>query len=243
MHIASTGICIRELETEPAAFMRPRMDDNILGENVARLRKHLGLNQEEFADRVGSAQANVSKWEKQGITPNAAALTEVAALAGWPPARFLKERWEPRTPPVERVAPTDDVATVGIQYIDLAFGLGATYTDLPVEIEVLHFPKVWIDSITHSPPALLTWTRGRGDSMQGTINDGDLVLLDRSKRKVDEQDAIWAFTIGDVAALKRLRVKGDRFIIMSDNELVKDDEEPIDFVNIVGRVIFVGKRK
>lgn len=136
-----------------------------------------------------------------------------------------------------------DADTVGIQHIDQAYGLGATFTDGPVEIEVLQFPKVWVDSITATAPAFLTWTRGKGDSMEPTIHDGDLVLLDRSRRKVDEADALWAFTVGDVGAIKRLRVKGDRFRIMSDNASVPEDEEPIDFVNIVGRVIFVGKRK
>lgn len=143
----------------------------------------------------------------------------------------------------ESRAMVDLVDTVGIQHIDQAYGLGATFTDNPVQIDVLQFPKIWVDSITSTNPVFLTWTRGRGDSMEPTIRDGDLVLLDRSRRRVDEQDAMWAFTIGDVGAIKRLRVKGDRFQIFSDNPSVDPDEEPIDFVNIVGRVIFVGMRK
>ncbi len=135
-----------------------------------------------------------------------------------------------------------DLPMVGIQHIDLSYGLGSTFTDGPVEIEVLQFPKIWVETITSSPPAFLTWSRGRGDSMAPTIHDGDLVLLDRSQRRVQEQDALWAFTVGDVGAIKRLRVKGDRFQILSDNPSVPADEEPIDFVNIVARVVFVGKR-
>jgi phage repressor protein C with HTH and peptisase S24 domain len=144
--------------------------------------------------------------------------------------------------PATRDDDDPDIPMVGIQHIDLAFGMGATFTDNPVEIEVLQFPKVWVETITSSPPVFLTWSRGRGDSMAPTIHDGDLVLLDRSQRRVQEQDALWAFTIGDMGAIKRLRVKGDRFQILSDNPLVPPDEEPIDFVNIVARVVFVGKR-
>lgn len=146
-------------------------------------------------------------------------------------------------PPVVEHARNDDTANmVAIQHIDLAYGMGATFTDGPVEVELLQFPKVWVETITSSPPVFLTWSRGRGDSMAPTIHDGDLVLLDRSQKRVQEQDALWAFTIGDVGAIKRLRVKGDRFQILSDNPSVPPDEEPIDFVNIVARVIFVGKR-
>jgi len=146
-------------------------------------------------------------------------------------------------PPALPEVDTAELDTVGIQHIDQAYGLGAMFTDSPVEVEVLQFPKVWVDSITSTNPFFLTWTRGRGDSMEPTIHDGDLILLDRSRRSVDEADALWAFTVGDVGAIKRLRVKGDRYKIMSDNASVPEDEEPIDFVNIVGRVIFVGKRK
>lgn len=143
-------------------------------------------------------------------------------------------------------APTpagDDTSFVGVQNIDQPWGLGAAFTDSAVQVEVLQFPKPWMEAISTSPPALLTWARARGDSMGPTIDDGDLVLLDRSRTRVNEQDALWAFTVGDTASIKRLRVKGDRFIILSDNKEVPDDEEPIDFVRIVGRVVFVGKSK
>jgi hypothetical protein len=136
-----------------------------------------------------------------------------------------------------------DSDTVEIQNIDMAYGLGSTFADSPVDVDLLKFPKIWVESITPSPASFLTWTRGRGDSMHPTIDDGDLILLDRSQRRVTEQDALWAFTVGDTASIKRLRVKGDRFQILSDNSAVPPDEEPIDFVNIVARVVFVGKRK
>jgi phage repressor protein C with HTH and peptisase S24 domain len=79
--------------------------------------------------------------------------------------------------------------------------------------------------------------------MTPTIHDGDVILLDRSQTRVTEQDAIWAFTVGDVGSIKRLRIKGDRYLILSDNPSVPDDEELQDFVRIVGRVIFVGAKK
>ncbi len=139
-------------------------------------------------------------------------------------------------------APAADVDLVSIPMIDLAYGMGATYTDSHVEVDVLNFPKVWVETITFSPPELLTWARGRGDSMAPTIHDGDLVLLDRSQRRVTEQDALWAYTVGDLGAIKRLRLKGDRMIILSDNPNVPPDEEMVEAINIIARVVFIGKR-
>jgi phage repressor protein C with HTH and peptisase S24 domain len=107
---------------------------------------------------------------------------------------------------------------------------------------LLHFPRAFIESITLSPPSSLTWSRGRGDSIAPTISDNDLVLIDRSQRTLREQDAIWALTIGDMAMVKRLRVRGEKVTILSDNDRVPPDDAHPDEVNIVGRVIFIGRR-
>jgi phage repressor protein C with HTH and peptisase S24 domain len=147
-----------------------------------------------------------------------------------------------RLGPTASAEQSTGTAMVSIRQIDLEYGMGATFSDGPIAVEVMDFPKVWIEAITSSPPAQLTWARGRGDSMAPTILDGDLVLLDRSQRRVTEQDALWAYTIGDLGAIKRLRIKGGRIVILSDNPSVPTDEEPIDEVNIVARVIFIGRR-
>ncbi|KAI1692042.1 peptidase s24-like domain-containing protein [Ditylenchus destructor] len=90
----------------------------------------------------------------------------------------------------------------------------------PIETHILHFPRTWLESITSTPPALLTFARGRGDSMQPTLQDGDIVLIDRSVRTIREQDAIWALTLGDIAMIKRVRIKNDRVSLLSDNDRI-----------------------
>lgn len=131
---------------------------------------------------------------------------------------------------------------VTVAEIDLAYGMGGTYSDIPIEREVLHFPRTWLESITTTPPSQLTFARGRGDSMQPTLQDGDIVLIDHSIRTIREQDAIWALTIGDIAMIKRVRVKGERVSILSDNDRVSPDEVHHEEINVVGRVVFIGRR-
>ncbi len=143
---------------------------------------------------------------------------------------------------IDKDIAADQLDLVAIQSIDLAYGMGISFTDVPIEVDVLHFPKAWIETITSSPPALLTWGRGRGDSMMPTINDHDLVLLDRSQTTIREQDAIWAFTEGDTGSIKRLRLRGERVTILSDNPAVPPDEVHVAEIRIVGRVIFIGRR-
>jgi phage repressor protein C with HTH and peptisase S24 domain len=136
----------------------------------------------------------------------------------------------------------EELDLVAIPSIDLAYGMGATFTDGHVDEDLQHFPRTWVQSISHSSPRLLTWSRGRGDSMTPTIHDGDIILFDRSQRHVAEQDAIWAFTIGDIGMIKRLRVRGPKVTILSDNPAVPPDEAHVDEVNVVARVVFIGRR-
>lgn len=220
-----------------APALRPEVSD------VFERLDALGLTQKQLADELGLEQNKISK-ARSGERQFKA--TELIAAREWLAKHELTAESAPDHKPIapkRRNDLSEQIDMVGIQHADLAFGMGATFTDDHVDVQVLNFPKVWVETITYSPPALLSWVRGRGDSMTPTIYDGDLILLDRSQKVVREQDAIWAFAVGDVGSIKRLRVKGDRYVILSDNPTVPDDEEPQDFVTIVGRVVFVGAKK
>jgi phage repressor protein C with HTH and peptisase S24 domain len=202
-----------------------------------------------FADAAGVPQVTYRAYEngQNGFAKSAALFArKLGVSAEW----LLEGGPEPMTTPpspavvaAPKAEEVDAIEMVGIQHIDMAYGLGTTFAvDYP-DVEVLRFPKAWIETITHAPPATLTWTRGKGDSMEPTIRDGDLVLLDRSQRVLTERDAMWAFTIGEEAAIKRLRRQGEVCEIFSDNPNVPPDKQMLRDMNIVGRVVFVGSRK
>ena len=131
---------------------------------------------------------------------------------------------------------------VSIHSVRMTYGMGGSFTDDPVKVDVMHFPRQWVESITQTPASMLTFARGRGNSMSPTIEDSDIVLIDRSDRRVDGQDAIWAFQIGDIAMMKRLRVRGENVTILSDNERVPPDKAHADEIHIVGRVTHIVRR-
>lgn len=215
-----------------------------VGERIAERLEATSLSQSELARRVGVSQQTIHKLIS-GASRSSSQLHRIARELGTT-AEYLSGETDDASkgalPAPTPAAIAEQLDLVGIQQIDLAYGLGQTFTDGHVEIDVLQFPRLWVETITSSPPSYLTWARARGDSMRPTICDGDLVLLDRSQRKVMEPDALWAFTVGDLGAIKRLRPKGDRMMILSDNKKVPNDEEPIDEVNIVARVVFIGRR-
>jgi phage repressor protein C with HTH and peptisase S24 domain len=130
---------------------------------------------------------------------------------------------------------------VEVDEVDLAYGLGGTFADGIVKVQTHLFPRRLLETMTSAPASELTIARGMGDSMQPTIQDGDMVLIDRSRRTIREQDSIWALTIGDFAMIKRVRSRGERVVILSDNERVPPEEVFHEEINVVGRVIFIGR--
>ena len=169
------------------------------------------------------------------LTANGIPESEVLALGG------VGESALP-APILTSQAAADLLDLVGVASVDMAYGMGLTYADDHVDVEIMHFPRAWIESLTTTAPQDLAWARGRGNSMSPTIEDNDLVLIDRSDRAVRDQDAIWAFTIGDVAMMKRLRVRGENVTILSDNDRVPPDHAHPDEINIVGRVSHIVRR-
>jgi phage repressor protein C with HTH and peptisase S24 domain len=205
-----------------------------------------GLDQSALARAAGCTPGAINQIVG-GHVQRSRFLPEIAEALGVS-LRWLKGENVPKDPaaPIvatQSVAPAlEELDLVAIAEIDLAYGMGGTYTDLPVEVRALHFPRTWLESITRSPPSELILARGRGDSMQPTLQDGDMVIIDRSQRTVREQDAIWALTIGEIGMIKRLRVRGERVSILSDNQNVPVDEATADEVSLVGRVVYIGRK-
>lgn len=137
-----------------------------------------------------------------------------------------------------------DPDMVEVDQIDLRYGLGATYVDVPVEAQKRVFSRSWLRNFTTSPPEHLFWTAGEGDSMDPTIRSGEVVLIDTAQSIPRMSGGIWALTIGEMGMIKRLHVPGrNRIQLLSDNgkeppyDPVDDDE-----MKIIGRVVAVVRK-
>lgn len=58
------------------------MSENLLGENIARYRKELGMSQEKVAEYMGVSRQAVTKWESNNSTPSSDNLIKLARLFG-----------------------------------------------------------------------------------------------------------------------------------------------------------------
>ena len=145
---------------------------------------------------------------------------------------------EPETP-----IGTQDPDLIEIKEIDLKYGMGASYLDLPVASESRVFSRTWLRNFTTAPPERLFWATGDGDSMEPTIRAGEIFLIDTSHRTPRMSDGIWALALGEIGMVKRLSFQGGGFIeLHSDNPLVRPVPVSEDELHIIGRVIAVVRR-
>jgi phage repressor protein C with HTH and peptisase S24 domain len=137
-----------------------------------------------------------------------------------------------------------DVDFVQLTELDIGYGMGGgTF----IEEYGDHTPRVfdpsWIRDVTRSPPEMLFLARGLGDSMSPTLLDNDIVIVDRGQRTLTQQDRIWAVTYGELGMIKRVRRRPDgTILLMSDNTTVPPIEASAGEVNIVGRIVWVGRK-
>lgn len=135
---------------------------------------------------------------------------------------------------------------VFVEEIDLAFGMGATYLsqdEQPEVVGMVPFRMAWLREFFRGSLGSLKVVRGTGDSMDPTIRSGDFVLIDTARRRIDDQDAIWAISYGDLGMIRRLRqLPSGGVLMMPDNQLVRPTEAYDGEMVIVGKVIWIGRR-
>jgi phage repressor protein C with HTH and peptisase S24 domain len=108
-------------------------------------------------------------------------------------------------------------------------------------VEKLAFVKRWVNA--HHQPADLFLVTAQGDSMVPTIQEGDILLVDKSRQRGSD-DGIYILSLDHELVAKRLQWMFDGSVrIVSDNTAYKEQlvpAEQIDRLNVVGRVVWKG---
>jgi phage repressor protein C with HTH and peptisase S24 domain len=214
--------------------------DGILG-RIRELRKKLDLKQESLAQALEIKRSAVSKKET-GDAPFT--LNEILILAdemGVNPIDFFK---------------TDDDSSAmsglihkqheGEQYVLVPMMQGKVsagpglMADNTIEMTVA-FRKDWLSR--KGDPSRMSIVRVQGDSMEPTLQSGDVVLIDHTRHYIDAHGGIYAIAYDNEIMIKRLQVlMPDRKVkVISDNTKYESALLNEDQVTINGKVIWYGR--
>lgn len=97
--------------------------------------------------------------------------------------------------------------------------------------------------VTYTAPSALAMITGWGQSMEGTINDKDLVIVDRGVNEFIGE-GIYVITWHQELYIKRLmRLDEDHFRLISDNKHYENQTARIDDVTVHAKVLLIWNAK
>lgn len=110
-------------------------------------------------------------------------------------------------------------------------------------VDYLAFKADWINKTLHMNPEWLLLIEAIGDSMEGTISDGDLLLINTHEPRIRE-NAVYAINVNGNLLVKRVQLKLDGTVVVkSDNpkydpEIIKAPDT--NTLRVIGQVIWHG---
>lgn len=131
-----------------------------------------------------------------------------------------------------------NVASIPMYDVECAAGSGRDFTEEKV-LGYFHMDRAVLSELK-LPADSGAWVRARGDSMVGTIDDGDYVFVDFTQRDPSREGVYLILMDGERRIKRMQRVAGGGWLLISDNprydkELIAPEKKQ--FVEILGRCL------
>ncbi len=209
-----------------------------------------------MARAVGVSPSAFRKWLKGEAEPSRERLVALSDAAGVPVGWLAKGEGTPpdlaAAPPGQRSGRTArEVRSVELEQFLLlpkrpeAAAAGSATPAPPdrTTAEYVAFRHDWIRASFHIDPGELVLEIAVGDSMQPTLDDGDLLLVDTSERNLGHF-GIFVLEVRGERLVKRIQRKLDGTVVLiSDNPAYGEDVVSADAANgltVIGRVVWSG---
>lgn len=246
----------------------PESSRSALGGRIREAREALGVPRNESSGVVGVSLSTFQAWEAGEREPDATKLSVFARhygisadwlLFGEGPMR-KGEAGEAAaiatTPQQEEPSPCVCQDALG-NPVDLAefvfiprFNLKAAASHGSVMADEnpmfsMAFRKYWIEHHLHAEPKDLSVISVKGDSMEGVLNDRDVILVNRA----DNEPGTGLYVLrldGDLIVKRVQRIPGGKLKVLSANEAYEPFEVDLnkltDDFAIIGRVVWYGRQ-
>lgn len=210
-----------------------------VGERIRELRGE--MQQAELADQLGIHKNTMANYERGERFPDVNILLKILEVfPDTSPAWLLTgEGAKNKSEPVRE-------GFVMFPRYELQVGAGP---GRPIEseqiVDFVSFKEEWVKNFLRVPRKDLALLTVRGDSMNPTLSDGDMILVDLRGARI-EDSAVYVLEFEDALLVKRIQRKLDgSVVIKSDNQLYEPEilpKERVESLRIVGRVVWSGKR-
>lgn len=185
--------------------------------------------------------SSLNKYASGIISPSAVALDKIAAATGKPVAWFTQDS-EQHSSSGTLVPNEESDRVVHIPILDVRAAAGAGATDGDEQIlAYLPFPREFLRTLGVKPEKVRA-LHAYGDSMEPTIPDGRLVLVDLGDRDIS-RPRVFVLRTPDGLRLKRVqRLMDGSLRLLSDNKDLYPAETvsgaDIDAIKVIGRAIW-----
>jgi transcriptional regulator with XRE-family HTH domain len=220
------------------AMPKSATENLILGGRIKEAAQAAGLSLRELARRAGMSLGQVQNYIN-GRDPQVLVAIKIADALGLSPASLLLGE--------NTSMPVRGLARIPVMDIKVHAGRGGENfseaelhkIDLPIE-EM----RLAVTSAKNLAGCYIT-----GTSMEPTLGDGDLVIVDRGRRDARQEPGIFLMRFDGSLSIKRVtQLSRHSFQVVSDNpnkamfpDQVLDVSGQIDF-DVVGRAVWVGQR-
>ena len=194
-----------------------------LGDAIEAARIAKGISKKKLAEDFGVAAPSVQGWVKTGRIDKAKLMQLIEYFrpevdsAHWGLPRFILIDEAHRT----LSSTASNMITIPQLDVAASMGPGAFVTDHIDTVQNITVHLDWLrdQGLSYSKIENLAIISGDGDSMAGTFNNGDSLLVDRGITEI-RTDAIYVFTLDGQLFIKRLqRMAGGNLRMISDNPI------------------------
>lgn len=216
-----------------------------VGQKIRELRKAQKMTITELAALTDWDVGNISRLERgmQGYSEQS--LKKIAEALKVPVSDLFSTHNENDTVnaySVSSLSPQrrSDVYRVDVMDVSASAGNGVSNRDFIEVISSIEYVTEEAKALFgHRPANQVKLINVRGDSMQGTIEPGDLIFVDIAVNFFDG-DGIYVFDFGGDLFIKRLQKIKTSLVVLSDNPLYREWQianDEMDMLHVCGKVL------
>lgn len=211
-----------------------KTDNELITQRIRKVRKDLGLRQEDFAKRIGLDQTTISKWETGNAKPTPDAMVKLASVSEGIDKIFFLEHAGLPAEFFDGHKMIPDIEEAAEKVVSRAFegkGLDPVWVPLFHDSVAAGEPRniqeeieEWIPFSKKLIPhgSKLRALKVAGDSMSPIVNDGYVVIIDAAQQ--DPRKLVGKMVAareGDGVTIKWLRRDKDTFLLVPQHVSLK----------------------